>query len=304
MMIGAVTMAQCVVNAEGTRSVLDPEWAQRNYATPSVGLTLKAQHGLARIDTILNGVLSNEPITIGCSATVWAGSQNASLCATLGNSKNAVILFNPQALEDISGNYSSLKNSYLTSWLEQVEKLSNNLNELKSVIGSADERLVAALMGLYRECAFCLDPDEIYFILKHELSHKKHGDNEKRLAIRLVAAACALVFLHVYSESLNPTCFYLLAFFSLFFPQLCSMKSEYSQEFGADACGIQADARAKRGAVSYFKKMAIYELAADRYYQLTGKVFNSGAFVMGKICHTIGLGHPTAIERYRAVTSA
>lgn len=304
MMIGAVAMAQSVVNLQGTRSVLDPDWVQRNHETPSDELTAKAESGLARINTILRDVLNNEPTAVAGSAKVCAGSYNDGLCETIGNSRNAVILFSPRSLEDVSETYSPLKKVYLTSWLERVGMLPNSPDKLKSAIGSMDEGQAAALMGLYKECAFCLDADEIYFILKHELSHKKHGDNEKRLAVRLIAAACALVFLNAYSESLNPACFYLLAFLSLFLPQLCSMKSEYSQEFVADACGIHADARAKRGALSYFKKMAIYELAADRYYQLTGKVFNSGAFVMGRICHAAGMGHPSAIERYRSVMSA
>ncbi|CRX38333.1 M48 family metalloprotease [Estrella lausannensis] len=304
MTIGAVAMAQCILNVEGARSVFDPAWVQRNHGNLSEDLTFKAQQGLDRVNSILGQILNNEADRIGFSTVVGAGSKGDGLCETVGNRKNAVILFSPHSLEDISGNLSPTKNIYLTAWLDQVSKLPDDAACLKSKIASADEGQVSALMGLYRECAFCLDADEIYFILKHELSHIKQSDNEKRLALRLVAATCALIFLNLYSDSVSPAVFFALAALSLFFPQLCVKKSEYPQELRADACGIRADARAKKGAKSYFKKMAVYELAAERYYQLTGKAFNSGTFAAEKICHTAGIGHPAALERYSAVMSA
>lgn len=300
MIGGATVLGHCIVNAEGARSVLDPEWVKDSKTIPDNSLNQSAARGLTKVRGICRDILETYPSDRGSTVAIAAMKQN-DLCCTAGSKKSAVILFNPSALEDISGSINPIKSVYLTTWLGEVAKLPADPEKLQRAVEKKGETDLGSLMGLYHECAFCLDDDELYFILKHELSHQRHRDNEARVAVKLVAAAVTLIFMNVYCSSLDTGWLTLAALFSFILPNLLVVKLEHSQEHAADCSGIDSDARARRGALSYFKKMAIYELASDRYYRLTGKVFSVKGFAFERLNSLLGTGHPGALERYSNV---
>lgn len=276
------------------------------FPNPSLcaNLPIKAQIGLQKANLIVSEIIlkyfNNDQPTIKCIAKF----EESDICQFYGTKKYGVIQFGIRALDGISEIYNPIKKAYKNAWEEQVAALSDDLITLSNQINHFSEEKAASLIGLFEECTFLLSDEELYFILKHEiLGHLQNRDTEARLRLKLMSGiVCLLVFEkmnQMFVKEVSAISFFASLFISFLVSSLFVKKLEHKQEYRADLFAVINDSKAQRGAHSFLKKLVVFELATERYYQLTGKVIDSSTWGIKNFKQNLRLGHPTAADRFK-----